>query len=880
MKLYLRTVSIGAALLLSLPAKSTSTEHSISYIRNTEGRIKAITGPRPENQTGYEYDANGNITSTTNALGHAVRFLDFDEQGNPQIIINENGLKTLLTYDTEGNVVFVDDGNRKTHITYEKGEISELTIENGLSLIISRDNRGNLSSIIVNNGEKIDYSFDSSGNPESETILNTNGDTVFTKRWSYDDLNRLVAIVSGDGSVTRYKHDSLQNSITTITPKNEKEQSTYDEFDRPITHTNSLGEKIIYSYNPSGGISEIASPNGSKTTFIRDAWGHVTETIDSDTGVTKVKRDAGGNIVEKTTNAGYVIHYNYDNLDRLTSRKVDNSDSHDVYTYDKKTDQNKGIGFLFSAENETTKVEFSYSDQSSISSRSDSATVNGHELTSVTNYTYDSTHSVIKETHSDEINAIYARDSQGRITSIVLEINGVKHTLVNDVEFLPVGPLKSLTWGNNLTLTREHDKNYKIKNQSMGNWKDSYEYDANGNLTISDSRILGIARFDYDSMDRLVQESNASLSRDIELDPNGNRTKAKTLNLQDNEIVKNEAITYSYSDNTNRLRSINDKLVSIDSNGNITSYGDLSLVYDAHNRLTRIDNSTLGSTTYSYNALDERTVKASTSHMTHFIYNTEQKLAQEVLYNASGTKLQSQHYFWIENFLAGGVIISYRPDGAIKNHQIFYIHNDHLQTPRFATNSVGNIIWQWRSDAFGNAPSKGELKLNLRLPGQYYDEESGLHYNYFRDYDPKTGRYMQSDPLGAAAGPNSYNYAEGNPLKWVDPFGLASSGVPQKVSGTNLTVRVDPPHVPGQQSHAHISQKGKPDIVINKDGSGSHGSNPEKLSKNKKLLEFLRAKGFKLGLPFFWPSYNDVMSDYCSRHPYDDYCLTQSNECR
>ena len=58
------------------------------------------------------------------------------------------------------------------------------------------------------------------------------------------------------------------------------------------------------------------------------------------------------------------------------------------------------------------------------------------------------------------------------------------------------------------------------------------------------------------------------------------------------------------------------------------------------------------------------------------------------------------------------------------------------------------------------------------LPGQYYDAETGLHYNYFRDYDPKTGRYIQADPIGLKGGMNQFAYVDGNPLKWIDPFGL------------------------------------------------------------------------------------------------------------
>jgi len=106
----------------------------------------------------------------------------------------------------------------------------------------------------------------------------------------------------------------------------------------------------------------------------------------------------------------------------------------------------------------------------------------------------------------------------------------------------------------------------------------------------------------------------------------------------------------------------------------------------------------------------------------------------------------------------------------------------HLGTPRAATDSGGTKRWAWpfQSNPFGElAPDEdpegsGEkFILNLRFPGQYYDSESGLHYNYFRDYEPQTGRYVQSDPIGLASGETStYLYVGGNPLFYSDVKGL------------------------------------------------------------------------------------------------------------
>jgi RHS repeat-associated protein len=120
------------------------------------------------------------------------------------------------------------------------------------------------------------------------------------------------------------------------------------------------------------------------------------------------------------------------------------------------------------------------------------------------------------------------------------------------------------------------------------------------------------------------------------------------------------------------------------------------------------------------------------------------------------------------------------------------VHSDHLNAPRKLTNADGQAVWQWGYSAFGEdkptlaknrfanletTPNPGttsisEVKFNLRYPGQYADEESGLNYNYFRSYDSRTGRYSQSDPIGLDGGWNRFGYVSSNPLSSTDPLGL------------------------------------------------------------------------------------------------------------
>jgi chitinase len=110
---------------------------------------------------------------------------------------------------------------------------------------------------------------------------------------------------------------------------------------------------------------------------------------------------------------------------------------------------------------------------------------------------------------------------------------------------------------------------------------------------------------------------------------------------------------------------------------------------------------------------------------------------------------------------------------------VYYIDADQLNTPRMITDASNNVVWRWdNSDPFGyNLPDQnpsglGTFEFNQRMPGQYYDKETGLHYNYFRDYDPSTGRYVESDPIGLDGGINTYTYGLGNPVSNTDPTGL------------------------------------------------------------------------------------------------------------
>lgn len=149
---------------------------------------------------------------------------------------------------------------------------------------------------------------------------------------------------------------------------------------------------------------------------------------------------------------------------------------------------------------------------------------------------------------------------------------------------------------------------------------------------------------------------------------------------------------------------------------------------------------------------------------TFYFYNPEGVLESELI----GTRFTD--YLYLEN----------RPLAMARSTgELWYLHTDHLGSVRAATDRQRQIIWRWESDAFGNGrandnPNGGRIRteINLRFPGQYYDSESGLHYNYYRYYDPTLGRYTRVDPIGLKGGMNPYLYVNANPLQLADPLGL------------------------------------------------------------------------------------------------------------
>jgi RHS repeat-associated protein len=286
----------------------------------------------------------------------------------------------------------------------------------------------------------------------------------------------------------------------------------------------------------------------------------------------------------------------------------------------------------------------------------------------------------------------------------------------------------------------------------------NFSYSPAGNVA-SKSTEHGDYAYDYDKLYRLTSAQNPDESESYSYDGLGNRISSDKATLWvyngNNQLNSFDTTTFGYDDQGN----MTGKTV----NGTTTTFN-----YSVDNRLEKVEDQG-GTTTasYYYDPYGRRLWKEVAGARTYFHYNDE-GLAGE--YNGAGNELRTYGYQpgspWSTNPLfiqAGG--------------EYYWYQNDHLGTPQKMISANGTVVWSARYDSFGLATVGVEtVKNNLRFPGQYFDYETGLHYNWHRFYDPETGRYITADPIGLDGGINLYAYVENDPINWVDPWGLLRDG--------------------------------------------------------------------------------------------------------
>jgi RHS repeat-associated protein len=193
---------------------------------------------------------------------------------------------------------------------------------------------------------------------------------------------------------------------------------------------------------------------------------------------------------------------------------------------------------------------------------------------------------------------------------------------------------------------------------------------------------------------------------------------------------------------------------------NITSETGWTYVYDLSNKLIRVLSGSNQVAEYTYNGAGQRIKKVTQTETRIFHYDLLGHLIAET--NQNGQMFAEYVYL-------GDQLLTLIKPGELA----YYFHNDHLGTPQVLTDDSQTVAWKAAYTPFGGAvPSIETVENPFRFPGQYYDQETGLHYNYFRYYDPSTGRYITPDPIGLEGGINLFSYAANNPINHIDTRGL------------------------------------------------------------------------------------------------------------
>ena len=277
-------------------------------------------------------------------------------------------------------------------------------------------------------------------------------------------------------------------------------------------------------------------------------------------------------------------------------------------------------------------------------------------------------------------------------------------------------------------------------------------------------RETGTHRHDYgyDELDRLTDDTTQGSLLSYDYDPNGNRLLAESAT---------DVTVYSHTPGTNRLNHIDSAERVYDDGGHlIEDEQGRQYVYNDHGRLAEVYDGATLIATYTYNAQGLRKRKVTATETTVFHYNLLGRLLAET--SDDGTAKRST--VWLNGAPVVQIDVVNGFDG------VTYLHTDHLNTPRLGTNEYGDVVWRWESGAFGETLPEDDVDgdqmvvtVPHRFPGQYFDSETALHYNYHRYYDPASGRYLRSDPIGLDGGINTYLYAYANPGKHTDPTGKA-----------------------------------------------------------------------------------------------------------
>lgn len=778
------------------------------------GLLKSVDGPRTDvnDITRFEYYGSddstcattptlctfrkGDLRKTIDAAGLVTEISGYDPQGRVLSVVDPNGVVTDSEYNTRGwltatkvrgtdNAVETDDLVTKIEY-FPTGLTKQVTLADGNFTTFAYDNAQRLTGVTDRSGATVQYTLDLAGNRKVEDTKNSAGTVQATLSRVFNVLGQVQTYQDGLSHATGYTYDAEGHPDTTTDALGRVTDQDYDPLGRLVRTLQDVGTGRINAetkieYDALDQVTKVIDPKGLSTVYARNGFGEPTQLTSPDTGVTGYTYDASGQTKTRTDARGITTTYSYDALGRLSQRAYPTAVLGTTYTYDTVASgcpagETFSKGRLSQSVGTGGALRYCY-DRFGRMVRKIAVTT-GPVLT--LRYAYTAAGALKSVTYPDGSVADYVRGNHGRITQIgVTRPGSTREILLTAVGYAAYGPPAGWAYGNNQPMTRNVDRNYDVS-RLVGSAPDGLSLhltrDEVGNVSrfSTENQSTVLARYQHDRLNRLTQTQDGPSATPLETygyDATGNRTSFQS--------GASAAQSYAFPGTSHRLQSVAGIARTYDAAGNTTSVGGTAkqYVYNDLGRLAQFKVDGAVKMNYAYNGLGQQARRYNDTSIRHALYAEDGSWLGE--YDNAGAALQQ--VVWMDD-LPVGVI-----QGSGAAQKLYYIEPDHLGTPRIVVDPTRNrAVWTWniKSEVFGNTPPNEDPDMDgtkfvfdMRFPGQRFDGASGLVYNYFRDYDPVAGRYIQSDPIGLAGGISTYAYVVGNPVSRTDALGLQTDPV-------------------------------------------------------------------------------------------------------
>ncbi|MEU0009584.1 DUF6531 domain-containing protein, partial [Streptomyces sp. NPDC006314] len=775
---------------------TTGEGHTRRYLVNDRWQVVAETDALGAT-TRYHRDRYNRLLSTTDPLGHTTTF-DYDDAGNLRRVVRPDGREARAEYNALGlPVKMVNPDGTVIRQTYdERGNRTSVTDQAGRTTRFTYTEAGHLTSVTDPLGNTTRVICDRAG-----LAMEITDPLGATTRYERNALGRPTAITDPTGATTRLEW-SVEGHLTRRTaPDGTTETWTYDGEGNCTSHTDPLGGVSHYEYTHFDLLTARTGPDGVRYEFTHDTELRLTQVTNPQGLAWTYEYDAAGRLLSETDFDDRMLTYEYDAASRLIGRR---NALGEVTSFER---NELGQVLRKNASGQVTTYAYDLTDQLAQATGADgttltllrdrhgrlhSETVDGRTVT----YTYDTLGRRTSRTTPTGARTTWSYDACGRRTGMVASGRAI------DFTYDDAGRELSRRIGEAIALEHTFDALGRLTTQSVTGAEGrtvqhrTYTYRADGNLIGIDDLLTGSRRFDLDTTGRVTAVHAANWTERYAYDEAGNQTQASwPSDHPGGEATGARSYVGTRITRAGNVRYEHDALgrITLRQKTRLSRKPDTwRYEWDAEDRLTSVVTPDGTRWRYTYDPLGRRTAKLR-------LADDGETVLERVDFTWDGTTLCEQTttspdlpnpvtLTWDHQGLrplsqTERITAADAPQEEIDS-RFFAIVTDLVGTPSELVDEQGDIAWRTRSTLWGTTAwaTDSTTYTPLRFPGQYHDPETGLHYNYFRHYDPETARYLTPDPLGLTPAPNPATYVN-NPHMWTDALGLAPECTPE--TGSN-----------------------------------------------------------------------------------------------